>query len=335
MEAPRDEDLLTITDVHTSFETPGGLLRAVAGVTLRIEHGKTLGLVGESGCGKSVLARTIMGLLPSNARVPDETSIIFDGQELRSLGERQLRKIRGAEIAMIFQDPMTSLNPVMRVGRQITESLDRHLGMARGAARTRALELLHAVGIPQPDVRIDQYPHQLSGGMRQRVAIAIALSCEPKLLMADEPTTALDVTVQADILDLLQRQQHERKMAMILISHDLGVVAGRCNEVAVMYAGSIVEHASTIELFGNTRMPYTRALLDSIPRIENPPHQRLQAIGGRPPDLVNPPPGCRFAPRCAKADEECRARAPALVAENGGAHRYACWHPIGPSPDPA
>jgi peptide/nickel transport system ATP-binding protein len=249
--------LLAVEDLHTHFRTPRGRVRAVDGVSFSLDRGRTLGIVGESGCGKSVLARTIMSLLPSNAWVPQASRVLFDGRDLRGLSERALRSVRGRQMAMIFQDPMTSLNPVMTCGAQIVEALAWHMGLGRRAARDRAVELFTAVGIPEPARRVDHYPHQLSGGMRQRVAIAIALSCEPALLIADEPTTALDVTVQAEILDLLNRQQRERHMALILITHDLGVVAGHTDDVAVMYAGRIVERAATTTLFAHTRMPYT------------------------------------------------------------------------------
>jgi oligopeptide/dipeptide ABC transporter ATP-binding protein len=322
--------LLEVRDQRTSFQTGRGLLRAVDGVSFTLAQGRTLGIVGESGSGKSVLSRSIMGLLPPTAQIGATSRVLFDGRDLTSMGEDELRRIRGREIAMVFQDPMTSLNPVLTCGKQIAETMIRHLGLNRRAARERAVELLTAVGIPQPDIRVDQYPHQLSGGMRQRVAIAIALSCEPRLLIADEPTTALDVTVQAEILDLLRRQQRERNMAMILITHDMGVVAGRSDEVAVMYAGRIVEHAETRHLFRNTRMPYTAALLASIPRVEDPPHRKIDAIGGRPPDLINPPPGCRFAPRCAYAQSHCHTNPPELTAGGGdNRHDFACWYPLG------
>jgi peptide/nickel transport system ATP-binding protein len=317
--------LLAVEDLHTHFRTPRGRVRAVDGVSFTLDRGQTLGIVGESGCGKSVLSRTIMGLLPSNAEVPVSSHVHFDGRDLRRLSERALRGVRGRRMAMIFQDPMTSLNPVMTCGAQIVEALTYHMGLGRRAARDRAVELFTAVGIPEPARRVDHYPHQLSGGMRQRVAIAIAISCEPALLIADEPTTALDVTVQAEILDLLNRQQRERRMALILITHDLGVVAGHTDEVAVMYAGRIVERAATTTLFAHTRMPYTEALLRSIPRLADPPHTPLQTIAGRPPDLIDPPPGCRFAPRCRYAAEDCRREAPVLA---GGGHAFACWHPL-------
>ena len=317
--------LLHVESLSTYFQTPRGRLHAVDGVSFKLAHGRTLAIVGESGCGKSVLARTIMGLLPSNAHVAPESRVLFDGRDLRCMSDRSLREVRGRQMAMIFQDPMTSLNPVMTCGAQITEVLEHHLKLGHRAARDRAVELLSSVGIPEPSRRVDHYPHQLSGGMRQRVAIAIALSCEPQVLIADEPTTALDVTVQADILDLLRHQQHRRSMALILITHDLGVVAGRTDEVAVMYAGSIVEHAATALLFTETQMPYTQALLRSIPRLDDPPHTRLEAIGGRPPDLIDPPAGCRFAPRCRYAADDCRRQAPAL---SGKLHAFACWHPL-------
>ena len=324
--------LLELTDLSTHFHTPGGVVRAVDGVSLTLEEGRTLGLVGESGCGKSVLARTLMGLLPSYAVIGPGSEMRLAGRDLLTLTRRERRALCGRDMAMVFQDPMTTLNPVIRVGDQIAEGLTQHLGASRRAARRRAIELLAEVGIPQPDRRVDEYPHQLSGGMRQRVAIAIAVACEPRLLIADEPTTALDVTVQAGILDLLGRQQRERSMAMILITHDLGVVAGRSDSVAVMYAGRLVEHAPTRALFRRTRMPYTQALLDSIPKLDAPAHQRLPSIGGRPPDLIHPPPGCRFRPRCAAASASCERPPPLAAAEDDQAHRFACWHPLGAAP---
>ncbi|MEC9347834.1 MAG: ABC transporter ATP-binding protein [Pseudomonadota bacterium] len=325
-----DGPLLRVEQLSTHFDTRAGLVRAVDGVSFHVDAGETLGLVGESGCGKSVLSRTIMGLLPSYARVPDQSRILFNGTDLLTLGRRQRRAISGPGLAMVFQDPMTSLNPVLRIGEQISESMRFHFGTPRAEGRRKAISLLGDVGIPQPEVRVDQYPHQMSGGMRQRVAIAIALACEPKLLIADEPTTALDVTVQAGILELLKDAQRRRGMAMILITHDLGVVAGRADRVAVMYAGRIVETAPVRELFARTRMRYTQALLDSIPRLDAPPHTRLNAIAGRPPSLIDPPAGCRFAPRCAAAQERCRVEVPDLSADSGcAAHSFACWFPRG------
>lgn len=320
--------LLEVKDLKTYFQTENGLVRAVDGVSFNLDTGVTLGLVGESGCGKTILCRTLMGLLPGSAKIPAETSINFDGRNLRTLDEKALRRIRGREIAMIFQDPMTSLNPVMKIGDQICESLIQHLSMTKRDALDRAVELLSAVGIPSPERRVREYPHQLSGGIRQRVAIAIALACEPKLLIADEPTTALDVTVQSGILDLLQRQQADRQMSMILITHDLGVVAGRTDEIAVMYAGKMVERAPTPSLFARTKMPYTKALMASIPKLDQPPHTPLTAISGFPPSLIDPPPGCRFAPRCERAAQKCTDAEPELRSLEDPAHRFACWDPV-------
>ncbi|WP_417513300.1 ABC transporter ATP-binding protein [Minwuia sp.] len=320
--------LLSLQNVAVHFDTPQGRLRAVDGVDLELGHGRTLGIVGESGSGKSVLSRTIMGLWPSNAHLGTSSRIMLEGQDLLSLPEKQLRRIRGPEISMIFQDPMTSLNPVMTIGRQISEAPIRHLGKSKAEARDLTIELLTAVGIPQPEERIRAYPHQLSGGMRQRVAIAMALACQPKLLIADEPTTALDVTVQAEILDLLARQTRERQMALILITHDLGVVAGRTDDVAVMYAGRVVERGSTRQLFGDMRMPYTEALLKSIPRLDDPPHKVLNTVGGRPPNLVAPSAGCRFAPRCPYADAGCEAAEPSLEQAADPGHQFACFKPL-------
>ena len=320
--------LLEVNDLATYFTTERGLVRAVDGVSLALQRGQTLGIVGESGSGKTILSRSIMGLLP-RTNVMRRGQVVYAGHDMVGLPERELRLIWGVEMSMVFQDPMTSLNPVMRIGRQITESLIYHLGIDDEEAHDRALALLRSVGIPEPERRLREYPHQLSGGMRQRVTIAIALACGPKLLLADEPTTALDVTIQAQILDLLQAQQQERFMAMILVTHDLGVVAGRTDEIAVMYAGKIVERAPTRVLFRDMKMPYTEALMESIPRLSNPTHSRLTAIPGRPPDLVNPPPGCRFAPRCRYAQERCWAEEPPLMEASTPEHLYACWFPVG------
>jgi peptide/nickel transport system ATP-binding protein len=315
--------LLQVCDLRVEFRTERGTLRAVDGVSFELAEGRTLGIVGESGCGKTVLSRSLLRLNPiAGGRV------LFAGQDLAAMDEAELREIRGRDVSIVFQDPMTSLNPVLTIGTQLAETLRHHLRMGRQAARARSRELLAAVGIPAPDSRLGEYPHQLSGGMRQRVTIAMALACEPRLLIADEPTTALDVTVQAQILDLLQQQQRERGMAMILVSHDLGVVAGRTDEIAVMYAGRIVERAPTRLLFERTRMPYTQALLRAIPRLDHASHTRLLAIGGRPPDLVDPPPGCRFAPRCDRVRDRCRQQEPPLDADAGPGHQFACWYPI-------
>jgi peptide/nickel transport system ATP-binding protein len=325
---PHEGALLQVDDFRTHFDTPAGMVRAVDGVTFTLERGKTLGVVGESGSGKTVLARSMMGLLTAR-NVRRTGSATYNGQELVGGSKQQLRALWGTEMAMVFQDPMTSLNPVMKIGRQITEGLRYHLDVPKDEAHEQALRLLDSVGIPDPKRRITQYPHELSGGMRQRVTIAIALACGPKLLFADEPTTALDVTVQAQILNLLNEQQRERHMAMVLVTHDLGVVAGRTDEIAVMYAGQIVEKAPTRTLFANVRMPYTEALLKSIPKLEEPSHTRLQIIGGRPPDLIHPPSGCRFAPRCPYAQPKCHTEMPPLVEAETPGHVYRCWFPVG------
>jgi oligopeptide/dipeptide ABC transporter ATP-binding protein len=319
--------LLEVTGLRTAFRTPAGLVRAVDGVSLTLDRGRTLGIVGESGSGKSVLSRSIMGLLPPRNVVTDG-SIVYDGQEIAGLSRRQRRHLWGNEMSMIFQDPMTALNPVQRIGAQITEGLRHNLDLDRRTAGANALALLRSVGIPEPERRLKQYPHELSGGMRQRVTIAVALACGPRVLFADEPTTALDVTVQAQILNLLGQQQRERDMAIILVTHDLGVVAGRADDIAVMYAGQIVEKAPARTLFANVRMPYTEALMRSIPKLDDPSHTRLAVIGGRPPHLVDPPAGCRFAPRCPYAQDRCRSEAPPLVESEPG-HVYRCWFPVG------
>jgi peptide/nickel transport system ATP-binding protein len=321
--------LLEVVDLVTHFHTPRGTVRAVDGVSFSVERGKALGIVGESGSGKSVLSRTIIGILAKDGSVVTRGKIMFEGRDLLSLSEPEMRNVRGKDIAMVFQDPMSSLNPVKTIGAQINEVLTRHLGLRGRAADARSVELVTSVGIPSAAERLRHFPHQLSGGMRQRVAIAIALACEPKLLIADEPTTALDVTIQAQILDLLQRQRIARNMTMILISHDLGVVAGHTDDVAVMYAGQMVERASTRGLFRHCRMPYTEALIRSAPNLPDPPHTRLRAIAGRPPDMVDPPVGCRFSPRCDYATDRCRTERPQLAADTEAAHVYACWHPVG------
>ena len=324
-----DGPLLELTDVTTHFKTPRGLVRAVDGVSFTLERGKALGIVGESGSGKTILSRSIMGLLPPRG-TERGGSIRFEGREIGNLGRKEMRSVWGKEMAMIFQDPMTSLNPVMKIGKQISEPLQIHLGMTKANAWATAERLLQDVRIPEARRRLDQYPHEMSGGMRQRVMIAIALACGPTALFADEPTTALDVTVQAQILDLLGEQRRDRNMSLVLVTHDLGVVAGHTDEIAVMYGGKLVEKATTKQLFANMKMPYTEALLLSIPKMDDPSHTRLHAIAGRPPDLVTPPPGCRFAPRCAYALDKCRTVEPPLVeAEGDPGHLYACWYPVG------
>jgi peptide/nickel transport system ATP-binding protein len=320
--------LLEVTDVATWFDTDRGLVHAVDGVSFTLERGRTLGIVGESGSGKTVLSRSIMGLLPKSG-VVRKGSIKFDGTEIGDATPKQMRKYWGSSMAMVFQDPMTALNPVMKIGHQITESIHTHLDVTSSFARELAVSLLESVRVPDPERRMGEYPHQLSGGLRQRVCIAVALACGPQLLLADEPTTALDVTVQAQVLDVLEAQQRERFMALLLVTHDLGVVAGRADEVVVMYAGQVVEKASTPTLFADMKMPYTEALLRSIPKIAEPSHTRLTAIPGRPPDLVDLPQGCRFAARCAYAQDRCRDEQPPLLPGTSPGHEFRCWFPVG------
>jgi len=320
--------LLKVTDLRTHFRTERGLVRSVDGVSFTLDRGKALGIVGESGSGKTVLSRSIMGLLPGR-NTERSGSVIFEGEEIMNLSLNERRKIWGREMSMIFQDPMTSLNPVMRVGKQIGEGLRIHLGMDKATARQTALRLLHDVRIPEPEKRLDQYAFELSGGMRQRVMIALALACGPAVLFADEPTTALDVTVQAQILELIGEQRRDRFMSVILVTHDLGVVAGHTDEIAVMYGGKLVEKAPTRILFANMKMPYTEALLHSIPKIEDRSHTRLNVIPGRPPDLVNPPKGCRFSPRCEYVQPKCVNEEPPLLTAEHAEHVYACWYPVG------
>ena len=322
------ERVLEVTDLRTHFLTPRGRVRAVDGVNLTLNRGQTVGVVGESGSGKTIFARSVMNLLPKE-NVRRTGTVNFMGRNLVELDDKEMRQLCGADIAMIFQDPISSLNPVMTIGKQITESLRLHLKMSRAEAKITAVTLLRSVNISEAERRFDEYPHQLSGGMRQRVMIALALACGPRLLFADEPTTALDVTVQAEILNLLQDQQRDRFMAMVLVTHDLGVVAGRTDEIAVMYAGRIVEQAPTAALFARMRHPYTEALLRSIPKLDNPSHTRLRVIIGRPPDLVSPPPGCKFAPRCPYVQERCRVEEPLLVETGMRGHRFACHFPLG------
>jgi len=314
--------LLQIDSLVTEFRTGGGKFRAVDGVSLSVQRGRTLGIVGESGCGKSVLSLSVMRLLPPNGRIA-AGRVLLEGTDLGTLSPGAMRDVRGGRIAMIFQEPMTSLNPVHTVGFQIVEALRVHTNHPARELRERAIAALRRVRIPAPERRFDEYPHQLSGGMRQRVMIAMALSCEPALLIADEPTTALDVTVQAEILDLLRALQAETGMAIILITHDLGVVAEMADEVAVMYAGRVVEHAPAEELFGNPQHPYTLGLLSSIPRLDTDTAD-LPAIAGRVPAPHALPPGCRFNPRCVFAADACRAEAPSLRALAG--HHLAACH---------
>jgi oligopeptide/dipeptide ABC transporter ATP-binding protein len=321
--------LLEVRDLVVHLRAPGGTVRAVDGVSFRITPGEMLGLVGESGSGKTVMARALLGLTPRQAIEHISGEVLYAGRDLRALDETEMQKVRGREVAMVFQDPMTALNPVMKIGTQLAEPMRHHLGMSRAAANARAVELLDRVGIPAPARRVSDYPHHLSGGMRQRVVIALALSCGPKLLIADEPTTAVDVTVQAQILDLLKDLQHEQQMAVVLISHDLGVVGGRADHIAVMYAGQIVEYAAARAVFDAPRMPYTEALLRSVPRADQPSHTRLEVIPGRPPRLDTAIAGCRFAPRCPRVQNDCRSSEPALTGDAAGPdHLYRCWYPV-------
>jgi oligopeptide/dipeptide ABC transporter ATP-binding protein len=321
------DSLLEVADLRVDFGRDGQLVRAVDGLTYSVSRGQTVAVIGESGSGKTVSSRAIMGLLPPTARITG--SIRFEGVEMVGLPEKAMRAHRGRGVAMVFQDPTRSLNPTMRIGAQIREAIQTHAAkVSRAAAQDRALELLELVRLPAARERLEQYPHQLSGGMRQRVMIAIALAAEPKLLIADEATTALDVTTQAQIMELLRDLQQRLGMALIMISHDLGLAASFADEVVVMYAGRAVEQAPTRMLFEHVRMPYTRALLDAIPRLENPSHSRLAAVPGQPPNLALREPGCPFTPRCPNATDHCREHDPAFE-EHEPDHRWACWHPCG------
>jgi oligopeptide/dipeptide ABC transporter ATP-binding protein len=320
------EALLDVTDLRVTFADRGRQVHAVDGVSYSVYAGQTLAIVGESGSGKTVSCRAVMGLLPSAAVVTG--SARFAGTELIGLTDDQLRGHRGTNVAMVFQDPTRSLNPTMRIGAQIAEAVRAHESVTKTQAREQAVELLRLVHMPLPEQRCAEYPHQLSGGMRQRVMIAIALACRPRLLIADEATTALDVTTQAQIMELLLELQGELGMALMLISHDLGLAASYADEVIVMYAGRIVEQAPAARLFARVRMPYTQALFEAIPRLDRPAHAPLPVIGGRPPDAAAIPQGCSFAPRCRRAADDCRAAAPPL-AEHEPGHRWACWHPVG------
>jgi oligopeptide/dipeptide ABC transporter ATP-binding protein len=317
--------LLEVIDLQTQFATRSGVVRAVDGVSWDVAEGETVALVGESGCGKSVSALSIMQLVAAPAGRIVGGKILFKGRDLLKLDEEAMRRVRGREIAMIFQEPMTSLNPVLSIGRQLTEGLEIHLGLGADAARKRAVELLALVGIPDPARRLGQYPHQFSGGMRQRMMIAMALSCEPSLILADEPTTALDVTIQAQILELMRDLSRRLGVAMLIITHNLGVVARYADRVNVMYAGKIIERGTARELYGNPRHPYTLGLLRSVPRLDEPRRARLDPIQGQPPDLTRLPPGCAFVPRCAFRVERCVREVPPLRPIGGPGHVSACW----------
>jgi oligopeptide/dipeptide ABC transporter ATP-binding protein len=320
------EPLLRVEDLRVEFKTQRGIVHAVNGISFEVHAGETLGLVGESGCGKSVTALALLGILARNARVVSGRAE-FGGRDLLTLSQRELRKVRGRQVAMIFQDPMTSLNPVLTVGRQIREALQTHFGLDRKAADARTVELLDQVGIPSARSRIGDYPHQFSGGMRQRAMIAMALACEPKLLIADEPTTALDVTIQAQILGLLRDLIAERDTALLLITHDLGVVAGSCERVNVMYAGMFMETGSADELFARPRHPYTLGLLQSVPRLDAPRGSKLRPIEGSPRDMLRAPTACPFQPRCRYEIDLSRREVPPLVELEPG-HHVACFNPV-------
>jgi len=317
--------LLRVDNVRVTFQTPKGALLAVDDVSFTVDRGQTVAIVGESGSGKSVLVRSVMNLLGPNATV--EGSILFEGRDIRNMSHAEGKHFWGQEIGMVFQDPMTSLNPTKRIGTQLAEGLRFHRDLNAAEARRICLDLLDQVRVSDAARRLRQYPHELSGGMRQRVVMAMALACEPKLLIADEPTTALDVTVQKKLLDLLDELRRERDMGLILITHDLGIVKGRADDIVVMYAGRVMEQASTSALFARPLHPYTRALLRSIPHVDQPSHTRLVTIPGRPPNLLAPPAGCRFAPRCDRAGERCEVEDPLLFRPEPFGRAYACFHP--------
>ncbi len=322
-----NKPLLSVKDLVIEFSTENGVVRATDRISFDVYPNETVGIVGESGCGKTVTGLSILGLIPSPPGRIESGSITMMGRELVGLPENELREIRGRDISMIFQEPMTALNPVFTVGNQMCDVLMRHRGLTRRQARDGAIEMLAKVGIPVPAKRIDEYPHQLSGGMRQRVMIAMALSCGPKLLIADEPTTALDVTTQAQVLEQISKLQQEFHMAVVLITHDLGVVAETCDRAIVMYCGRIVESAPIEHLFANPRHPYTKGLLESIPRIRADRLEELPIIPGRVPDLLHLPPGCRFADRCPRADARCNEQQATLVPVGMGGDLVACHHP--------
>ncbi|MDQ0176806.1 ABC transporter ATP-binding protein [Bacillus chungangensis] len=321
--------LLKVKDLNISFHTYAGEVQAVRGVNFEVEQGEAVAIVGESGCGKSVTAKAIMKLLSTPPASYKKGSIIFNGKELIKMKEKEMQKIRGNEISMIFQDPMTSLNPTSKIGYQIVEAVMKHNRISKKEANKRAVEMLELVGIPQPSKRANQYPHEFSGGMRQRAMIAMALACQPRLLIADEPTTALDVTIQAQILELMKELQQKTETSIILITHDLGVVAEMCDRVIVMYAGKVVETGTTREIFEKPQHPYTRGLLKSVPRLDMEKNKPLSPIIGTPPDLLDPPIGCSFFPRCEDAMRICREHSPELEKVEDG-QIAACWlhHPM-------
>ncbi len=320
------QPLLSVEDLRVEFWTQRGTVHAVNGISFDIAPGETLGIVGESGCGKSVTSLALMGILPRAGKITGGTAM-FGDRDLFTLSDRELRRIRGRDIAMIFQDPMTSLNPVLTIGRQIREALEAHFDLSKAEANRRVADLLDQVGIPSSEIRLKDYPHQFSGGMRQRAMIAMALACEPKVLIADEPTTALDVTIQAQILDLLKRLVEDRETALMLITHDLGVVAGMCERVNVMYAGMFMETGSAEQLFGRPRHPYTLGLLQSVPRLDAERKTRLQPIEGSPRDMLRAPQACPFQPRCRFEVEQSSLEVPPLRELEPG-HMVACFNPV-------
>ncbi len=317
--------LLEVKNLVTQFFTMEGVVKAVDDISYDLEPGETLGLVGESGCGKSVSALSVMRLIPWPPGKVMSGEVIFEGEDLLKIDADEMRSIRGKEIAMVFQEPMTSLNPVLTIGRQLTETMELHLNLDKQGAQQRAVDLLQMVGIPDPDRRLAQYPHQFSGGMRQRVMIAMALSCNPRLLIADEPTTALDVTIQAQILELMKSLCREFGTALIVITHNLGVVARYADRVNVMYAGKIIEKGTSEEIYHQPKHPYTLGLLQSVPRLDEPRRVKLEPIEGQPPDLINLPPGCSFRSRCRYSVDKCEVDVPPLEVYDSNGHVAACW----------
>ena len=320
-----DNDIiLQVKNLRTYFKTDAGVVKAVDGVNYELKKGEVLGVVGESGSGKSVTSLSIMKLIPSPPGEIVDGEIIFDGRDLLKLSEKELQKVRGDRVSMIFQDPMTSLNPFLRISTQLMETIQLHQGLDKEAAKAKAIEMLTLVGIPAPEKRVDNYPHQFSGGMRQRVMIAMALSCNPEVLIADEPTTALDVTIQAQILDLIKELSNKLNTAVIMITHDLGVVAGMCDRIAVMYAGKVVENASNDDIFNDPKHPYTEGLIKSVPRLDKANSQRLYSIEGQPPNVIDLPECCPFHPRCEKVMEKCKNSYPPEVEVSPG-RTVRCW----------
>jgi len=319
-----NEPLLKVDNLTVEFTTDKGVVRAINGVSFEVMPGETIAIVGESGCGKSVSSLSVMGLVPSPPGKIVDGSILFNGRELVGLSEKEYRKLRGNDISMIFQEPMTALNPVLKISTQMVDVIRNHNKVSKQEAKVRAIEMLRTVGIPSPESRVNEYPHQLSGGMRQRVMIAMALSCNPSLLLADEPTTALDVTIQAQVMAEMVRLQKQLNMAVVLVTHDLGVVAESCQRVVVMYCGEVIEQGTVEEIFANPKHPYTQGLLKSIPVVRDKKIPRLPTIEGVVPDLFHLPPGCRFADRCDKVGSECHQGSPVLEGDNG--HQVACFH---------